>query len=102
MADGSRSQTEAEQLNQSPQEMVRNRFSGHRRTLYEQEPQGERTEQVLQQNDNSEAENTDQNNETNNINENYFSAFGSTDVGIQDAYNEEGGSGDQARTGGNC
>ncbi|CAL2228638.1 unnamed protein product [Prunus armeniaca] len=90
-----------EQLNQSPQEGVRNRFLGHPRTLYEQESQGERTEQVFQQNENSEAENTDQSNETNNINDNYFSAFGSTDVGIQDAYNKEGGSGDQARTGGN-
>ncbi|XP_020410293.1 uncharacterized protein LOC109946531 [Prunus persica] len=101
MADGSRSRTEAAQLNQSPQERVRNRFHGRPRTLYEQEPQGERTEQVLQQNENSEAENTDQGNETNNINENYFPAFESIDVGIQEAYNEDGESGDRARMGGN-
>ncbi|CAL8992420.1 unnamed protein product, partial [Prunus brigantina] len=77
----------------SSQERVRNRFPGRPRTLAGQEPQRERTEQVLQQNENSEAENTDETNETFNINENDFYANESTDVGIHDAYNEEGGGG---------
>ncbi|KAL6293722.1 hypothetical protein ACE6H2_001864 [Prunus campanulata] len=97
MADGSQSRTEAEQLNQSPQERVRNRFPGRPRTLSGQEPQGERTEQELQQNENSEVENTDESNETNNITGNYFSAIESSNVGIDNAYNEEGGGSDQAR-----
>ncbi|CAL2228585.1 unnamed protein product [Prunus armeniaca] len=58
-----------------------------------QEPQRERTEQELQQNENSEAENTDETNETFNINENDFCASKSRDVGIHNAYNEEGGGG---------
>ncbi|CAL2228653.1 unnamed protein product [Prunus armeniaca] len=93
MADGSRSRSETEQLNQSSQERVRNRFPGRPRTLSREEPQRERTEQELQQNENSEAENTDETNETFNINENDFRAIESTDVGIHDAYNEEGGGG---------
>ncbi|CAL8085008.1 unnamed protein product [Prunus armeniaca] len=107
MADGFRSRSEAEQLNQSSQERVRNRFPGRPRTLFGvEEPQRERTEQELQQNENSEAENTDETNETFNINENDFRAIESTDVGIHDAYfqdhrnislfytyNEEGGGG---------
>ncbi|XP_021829767.1 uncharacterized protein LOC110769999 isoform X2 [Prunus avium] len=101
MADGSRSRSETEQLNQSPQERVRNRFPGRSRTLSGQELQEERTEQELQQNENREAENTDESNETNNMNENYFSAIDSTDVGIHHAYNEEGGGGDQAMMGRN-
>ncbi|XP_021829764.1 uncharacterized protein LOC110769998 isoform X2 [Prunus avium] len=48
-----RSRTEAEQLNKSPQERVRNRFSGVPRTLSELERQEERTEQELQHNENS-------------------------------------------------
>ncbi|XP_034201427.1 uncharacterized protein LOC117616277 [Prunus dulcis] len=90
MADGSRSRSETEQLNQSSQEWVRNRFPGRSRTLSEQDPQEERTEQELQQKENSEAENTDETNETFHINENDFCAINSTDVGIHDAYNEEG------------
>ncbi|ONI29163.1 hypothetical protein PRUPE_1G184400 [Prunus persica] len=93
MADGSRSRSETERLSQSSQERVRNRFPGHSRTLSEQDPQEERTEQELQQNENSEAENTDETNENFNINENDFCAIDSTDVGIHDAYNEEGGGG---------
>ncbi|XP_021829766.1 uncharacterized protein LOC110769999 isoform X1 [Prunus avium] len=93
MADGSRSRSETEQLNQSPQERVRNRFPGRSRTLSGQEPQEERTEQELQQNENNDEENTDESNETFNINENDFFAIESTDVGIHDAYNEEGGGG---------
>ncbi|XP_021829765.1 uncharacterized protein LOC110769998 isoform X3 [Prunus avium] len=92
MAD--RSRTEAEQLNKSPQERVRNRFSGVPRTLSELERQEERTEQELQHNENSsEVQNTDENSETFNILENEIIANESTDVGIHDTYNEyhEGG-----------
>ncbi|KAI5350709.1 hypothetical protein L3X38_003600 [Prunus dulcis] len=93
MADGSRFRSETEQLNQSSQKWVRNRFPGRSRTLSEQDPQEERTEQELPQNENSEAENTDETNETFNINENDFCAIDSTDVEIHDAYNKEGGGG---------
>ncbi|CAL2228556.1 unnamed protein product [Prunus armeniaca] len=90
MADGSRSQSETEQLNQSSQERVRSRFPGRPRTLSGEEPQREITEQELQQNENCEAENTYESNETFNINENDFRAIESTDVGIHDAYNQGG------------
>ncbi|VVA40331.1 PREDICTED: LOC109946506, partial [Prunus dulcis] len=68
MADGSRYRTEAEQLKQRQQGRVRNRFPGHPRTLFEQDPQEEITEQEPQQNENREAKNTYGSNETNNIN----------------------------------
>ncbi|CAL2228385.1 unnamed protein product [Prunus armeniaca] len=86
-----RSQTEAEQLNKSPQERVRNRFPGRPRTLFEQEQecQEERTEQELQHNKNgSETKNTDESNETFKILENEIIANESANVGIHDTYNE--------------
>ncbi|CAL8084912.1 unnamed protein product [Prunus armeniaca] len=71
---GSRYRTKAEQLNQSPQE----------RSPKEKE---------LRQNEKNEVENIDESKQTFNINENDFFAIESTDVGIHDAYNEEGGGG---------
>ncbi|ONI29166.1 hypothetical protein PRUPE_1G184700 [Prunus persica] len=88
MADGSRSRSKAEQLSQRPQKGVRNRFPGHPRTLSEQDPQEEITEQEPQQNENRETKNTDGSNETNNINNNNISAINSTDVGIRNVDNK--------------
>ncbi|ONI29152.1 hypothetical protein PRUPE_1G183400 [Prunus persica] len=82
MADGSRSQSKAEQLNQNPEGRVRNRFPGHPRTLSEQDPQREITEQEPQQNENCEVKNTDGSNKTNNISNNNISAIKSAGVGI--------------------